>query len=83
MPKAKLIFDLDDEFEVNAFNRATSATGAFLVIHSLQSILRNAEKYGNLDNMELTDGQLIIVDKLREKLYSLLEEYKVDMEDLE
>jgi hypothetical protein len=83
MPKAKLIFDLNDEFEVNAFNRATSATSAFLVIHELQNLLRTAEKYERIDNLELTEGQLIVVDKLREKLYDLLETYKVNMEDLE
>lgn len=83
MPKAKLIFDLNDEFEVNAFKRATSATNAYLVIHSLQDLLRTAEKYERVDNLELTAGHLILIDKIKEKLYDLLEKYQVNMEDLE
>lgn len=81
MPKAKLIFDLNDEFEVDAFNRATSADQAYRVIYELQNLLRNAERYDHIDGMQLNDEQKIVIDKLREELYNLLSTFNVNMEN--
>lgn len=81
MPKANLIFDLNDEFEVNAFNRATSADQAYRVIYELQNLLRKAERYGYIDDMKLSEEQKIVIDKLREELYNLLSTFNVDMEN--
>lgn len=76
--KAKLEFDLYEPFEVNKFKRAMTATEAYLVISGMQAYFRHKCKYESL-----TEWQYEIIEEASNKLYGLLTEYNINMNDLE
>jgi hypothetical protein len=79
--KANLSFNLEDPQDKLALNRALSATDAYIVLHSyLNKNIRDIIKYNSDKYSEET---INMVYELRDGLYALLDEYKVDLEDLE
>jgi hypothetical protein len=81
--KAILEFDYEDASDRLAHKRAVSATDAYLALHELSSKLRTMRKYEHFDNIELTEGQLIIAEKFEEYFYKVLDEHGINLGDLE
>jgi hypothetical protein len=75
--KAILEFDLNELDDKLAHKRAVSSTDAYLVILGLQGYLRSRLKYE-----EIPEEAVEALDLVRTKLYELLSEYNVDMDDL-
>jgi hypothetical protein len=75
--KAILEFDLNILDEKLAHKRAVSSTDAYLVILGLQDYLRSRLKYE-----EIPEEAVEALDLVRAKLYELLIEHNVDMDDL-
>ena len=96
--KGILEFDLDDRYDNLAHKRATSSTNAYLVLHDIDSMLRNYTKYeeGILpgDTMALPEGEHVITETefvllhslaetIRLKVSQILESRGINLEDLE
>jgi hypothetical protein len=76
--KAILEFDLTDSSERKAHKRAISATDAYLVLAQYDDYFRNKLKY-----IELTDGEFCALQEARSKLFELLSDYSINLNDLE
>jgi len=76
--KATLKFDLNDSSERLAHKRAVCSTDAYLVLHNIDQELRTKIKYE-----ELTEEVETALMDVRERLFDLLAEYGVDLNDLE
>jgi hypothetical protein len=76
--KAILEFNLTESSERREHKRAISATDAYLVLFSFDSMLRNKLKYEDLD-----EGSRQHVEEIRDGFYNLLSEYSINMSDLE
>ena len=97
--KATLEFDLDDYSERKAHKRAVSATDAYIALHEIiQQLFRPMHKHGYSSDIEElfekceamkddsgydSDAGTEIVSKLESKFYSILEEYGVNLDDLD
>lgn len=90
MPKATLEYDLSDEYERNAHKRALSSTNAYIALHEIEGVLRSMDKYQSFNNQEEitnllqnNEGCERLVELIREIFYEILNENKIDMNDLE
>jgi hypothetical protein len=81
--KAILEFDYEEASDRLAHKRAVSATDVYLALHELSNKLRTMRKYEHFDNIELTEGQLIIAEKFEEYFYIVLDEHGINLGDLE
>jgi len=96
--KAKLEFDLDDPSDRLAHKRAVSATDVYIAINDLDNHLRQMLKYDAHIGVgskialpegyhEVTEKEAVllheVVDTIRSYLSSTLEQYGVNMDDLE
>jgi len=75
--KGILEFDLNEHFEKLAHKRAVSATEVYLVILNLQEHLRRGVKYGE------DEAKAEVLQSVRDFLNETLEDYGIDMGDLE
>jgi len=80
MSKATLQFDLSDYDEKLSHIRAVKADDTIIAISDFFNVLRQGWKYGVIDNDKLTDKQIDLCEKMRDKLVYILENYKVDYE---
>lgn len=90
MPKAILEYDLNDEYDKNAYKRALDSTKAYLALHDIGNKLRSMDKYQSVQGQqEITDllqnneGCERLVELIREIFFEILDENKIDMNDLE
>lgn len=79
--KATLNFDLDNHEDRLSHKRAINATNAYLVIWTMQNkVFRNILKYNGDSYSEET---LLAIEELRSKFFNLVEEYEINLNDLE
>lgn len=78
--KAQLTFDYDDFDDRKLLKRSLKATDAYIVLHSLREEFRSVRKY---NTMNLTDDAMLELGKMEDKLFELMEEHGVDLDDLE
>lgn len=76
--KAILEFNMDEFEDVVAHKRATKALDVLLVLYDFDQHLRSELKY----NETLTDEQYEKLDKLRDKLYEIMNERSVSLDEL-
>jgi hypothetical protein len=76
--KAILEFDLDEPFELSKFKRAMSATEAYLIISGMQDYFRHQCKY-----IDLSESDYKVIEEVSNKLYGLIAEYNINMNDLD
>jgi hypothetical protein len=77
--KATLHFNLDDQHDRLAHTRAVNSTNAYLALHSIfEDVFRQRIKYGELD----LDSENLLID-VRSKCLEILQEYNVNLSDLE
>ena len=77
--KGMLVFDLEEPEAAEAFRRANKALDLCLVIHEFTTYLRKLDKWGIPDEIQTRNE---LVDHLRDHIWSLMEEYSVDMDDI-
>ena len=77
MPKAILTFNLDDQYDKEAFTAASQASSWVLAMCDLDQALRQWQKYHHTF-MTADDA----VDAAREKLHAILNEAGLDLEVL-
>lgn len=96
--KAMLEFDLSDIDEKLEHIRATKGTDAYIALHHITDLLRTYRKYEQDiregDSWALSDGTNhslteresellnLFASKIEEQLYGILEEHKIDLNDL-
>lgn len=79
--KATLSFNLDNHEDRLAHKRSVNATNAYIVLFTLQNkVFRDIIKYNGDSYSEET---LVAIETLREKFNNLLDEYEVNLNDLE
>lgn len=96
--KATLHFDLEDFGQQKLHRRCTNATNAYLAFHDIDNLLREITKYGKGirpgDKIALPEGyheitetqsELLhaVISGLRGSINNILEDRKIDMDDLE
>lgn len=90
--KVKIEFDLEDYSDIKAHRRCINSTAAYMALSRIaEELFRPNRKHGYDREIEdlfdaLGDDAEIateIIDKLEERFYSLLEELRVDLDDLE
>lgn len=79
--KATLSFNMDNHEDRLSHKRAINATSAYIVLFTLQNkVFRDIIKYNGDSYSEET---LVAIETLREKFNNLLDEYEVNLNDLE
>jgi len=82
--KAILEYDLDDTCDRKSHLRALKATDAYLLLHDIFRVtFRNVLKYEVLDGKTINDDQYEVLEKLIDSCYVLLEDYNINLDDLE
>ena len=90
--KAKLEFDLDDFSDKKAHKRCISSTDAYIALRRIdEEVFKPNRKYGYEKDIEdlfeaLGEKKYLaeeIVYKLEEKVYNIIEELSLDLNDLE
>ena len=86
--KGKLEFDLDDCYDRNAFKRAVKATDVYMVLHEVvNKLFRPSWKNGytdkELDTLSNTEEGDRVIEILSEMYREILEEYNIDLNDLD
>ena len=76
--KAILEFNMDEFDDVVAHKRAVKSLDVLLVLYDFDQHLRSELKY----NETLTDEQYEKLDKLRDKLYEIMNERSVSLDEL-
>lgn len=76
--KAILEFNMDEFEDVVAHKRAIKSLDVLLVLYDFDQHLRSELKY----NENLTDEQYEKLDKTREKLYEIMNERSVSLDEL-
>ena len=76
--KAILEFNMDEFEDVVAHKRAVKSLDVLLVLYDFDQHLRSELKY----NENLTDEQYEKLDKVREKLYEIMNERNVSIDEL-
>lgn len=76
--KAILEFNMDEFDDVVAHKRAVKSLDVLLVLYDFDQHLRSELKY----NENLTDEQYEKLDKTREKLYEIMNERNVSLDEL-
>ena len=75
----KLTMEFDPFEDKHEIQRVLKATEAYIVLHEiLESTLRQRIKY-----QELPEGQLELLEDIRDEIISYMEHYGVDLNDLE
>lgn len=74
MPKATLIFNLNDEYERDAHTRALKADNTYRVLRELADHFRSIRKYS-----ELPEDKITTYMEIEDKMYALLNENGVDI----
>jgi hypothetical protein len=79
--KSTLTFDLSKPEEKSALRRALNADNAYIVFHELTyKTFRNLLKY---ESESLSPETIQVVERLRDELFNLMSENKIDLDDLE
>lgn len=73
--KAILEFDLDDPMDRYSHRRAIKATEAYIAINAIGEKLRQLDKY--------SDSEVVNISELRKGYWEILEEYGINLDDLE
>lgn len=85
--KASLRFDLDDFHDRLAHKRAVSSTEAYLALTDILDYLRGILKYNNDPEMDkLIDNNdigLEVIEHIKNKIFDILEERSINLNDLE
>ena len=76
--KAILEFNMDEFDDMVAHKRAVKSLDVLLVLYDFDQHLRSELKY----NENLTDEQYEKLDKTREKLYEIMNERNVSLDEL-
>jgi hypothetical protein len=73
--KAVLEFDLDVHEDLLSYNRAVNATRAYIAIYEIQNLLKTKREYEAVNEN--------VIEKLEEDIYGILENRRINLEDLE
>jgi hypothetical protein len=76
--KATLEFNMDEIDDVTAHKRAVKSLDMILVLSDFDNHLRSELKY----NEKLSEVEYDILDKTREKLYEIMNEHNVSIDEL-
>ena len=74
MPKATLIYNLDDQYERDAHTRAIKADKAYSTMYDLLQYFREQRKYNNRP-----EAELLIIEEVSDKFNELLSENGIDV----
>jgi len=76
--KATLEFNMDEIDDVTAHKRAIKSLDIMFVLSDFDNHLRSELKY----NENLTEVEYDLLDKTREKLYQIMNEHNVSIDEL-
>lgn len=73
MQLIKLTLTVDDEFDKKDLVRTINANDAYLCIDEINDIFREPYKYGTFDGKELSEDQILLFDKVHDKIKEIIE----------